>query len=105
MYSADVEELQGADRRAEYPLALALAIKGNVIFSIESITDDGYIISDFPTGEIPLYLWMGHVWYYPRFHKTYNSLNESELAEVRKLADVIKENLQKAVIKISKQVK
>ena len=92
--------LQGEDRRVEYHLALALALKGKIVFSTESITDKGYIVKDFPKGKIPLYLWMGHIWYYPKFKKTYNTLNEFELSEVRKVADTIKRDLQNAVIKI-----
>ena len=57
--------LKEEKRKAIYRLALALAKKGNLIWSIEQISDSGYIAEEIPDRVIPEYYWMGHVWYYP----------------------------------------
>lgn len=95
-----MDGLQGEDRKAEYHLALALALNGKIVFTTEGVTDRGYIVDTFPKGDIPLYQWMGHIWYYPELKKTYTTLNDFESSQVRRVADKIKGEIQKAVMKI-----
>lgn len=89
-----MDELNGEDRKCTYHLALALAKGGNLLWSFEDITDVGYIIKQPQDTDIPLYRWMGHVWYYPEFDKTFNQMDENERNEIRKLAKKMKEKLQ-----------
>ena len=90
-----MEGLKGDDRRCNYKLALALAKNGKLLWSYQDITDVGYIIEKPGDSEIPPYRWMGHLWYYPQFKKTFNQMNEKERNEVRKQGDRIKEELQR----------
>lgn len=95
-----LELMQGIkkkDRKVEYHLALALALKGKILGVLEEITDRGYIIEKMPEGDIPFGMWMGYVWYYPKFQKTFTQLKEIELEEVNKQGDILKERLKKLV--------
>jgi XTP/dITP diphosphohydrolase len=85
------------DRRVEYHLALALALKGKVVGVLEDITDHGYIVEEIPEGDMPFGMWMGHIWYYPKFEKTLTQLNKKELEEVNMQGDVLKEKLTKMI--------
>lgn len=93
--------LKGNDRKCIYRLALALAKDGNLLWSFEDITDAGYIIENPENINIPPYRWMGHVWYYPQFDKTFNQTSEAERNEVRKFAVKMKEKLQQYLNKIT----
>jgi len=92
--------LKGEKRKAIYRLALALAKNGNLIWSIEQISDRGYITEQLPDRAIPEYRWMGHLWYYPQFQKVFNKLSEEEKETVRKQAKELKRNLRIAVKEI-----
>lgn len=94
--------LRGEDRRCSYQLALALAKNGKLLWSYQDITDRGYIIEKPNDSEIPPYRWMGHLWYYPEFKKTFNLMNEDERNEVRKQGNKIKNELQRFLKEIGK---
>ncbi len=85
--------LSGEDRKCTYHLALAIAKDGHILWSNEDITDRGYIVEKPEDVEIPLYKWMNHVWYYPKFNKTANQVNSIERKEIRKIAENSKRNL------------
>ena len=92
--------LKGDKRKVEYHLALALALKGKIIDSFEDTTDRGCIIEKLIDKDIPLGMWMGHIWYYPQYKKTYTRLNKEELKKVMKQGDSIREKLR---VKISEE--
>jgi len=94
--------LRGEKRKANYRLALALAKKGNLIWSMEQISDSGYIAERLPNRAIPKYRWMGHLWYYPQYQKVFNKLSEEKKEEVRERAAGITKNLRTAIKKILK---
>lgn len=94
--------LKGEKRKAAYYLALALAVKGKLIWSTEQISEKGYILEELPDREIPKSRWMGHLWYYPQYNKVFNKLNEEEKEGARKQAAGIKRSLQKKIRKILK---
>jgi inosine/xanthosine triphosphate pyrophosphatase family protein len=87
--------LKGDRRRCTYYLALALAKNGELLWSWMDKIDEGVIVEKPAERKIPPYLWMGHVWYYPKFDKTANELNENEKVEVRKQSMELKDGLQK----------
>jgi len=88
-----MKNLKGEDRKCAYHLALALAKNGRLLWSFEDISDVGYVIEKPDDSEIPPYRWMGHIWYYPKFKKTFNQMTEAERNDVRKQGDKIKEKL------------
>ena len=89
--------LKGEKRKASYRLALALAIKGSLIWSTEQISDKGYISEELVSREIPPYRWMGQLWYYPQFKKVFNMLNDEEKEIVREQGQGIKQDLRKII--------
>ena len=95
--------LKGKKRKASYRLALALAKKGNLIWSIEQISDRGYIAKQLPDRVIPEYHWMSHLWYYPQYQKVFDKLSEEEKETVRKQAAELKKNLRMAIKEILKR--
>lgn len=95
-----MKDLKGEKRKATYHLAVALAIKGVLLWSTEQISDSGYIVEKLPDRDIPPYRWMSHVWYYPRFKKVFNKLSEKEKEEVRKQGEGIKKSLRKKIKEI-----
>lgn len=92
--------LRGEKRRATYYLALALSLRGKLLWSTEQIGDDGYIVEDLPDGEIPHSHWMGQVWYYPKYKNIFNKLTEKEKEEVRKQESGIKNSLRAKIRQI-----
>jgi hypothetical protein len=92
--------LKGEKRKASYHLALALAKKGNLIWSTEQITDRGIISEELSNREIPPYRWVGHLWYYPQHKKVFNKLSEEEKKEVRKQGIELKRSLRKVIKEI-----
>ncbi len=92
--------LKGEGRKASYRLALALAQKGKLIWSIEQISDNGFISEKLCDKEIPSYRWMGHLWYYPQYNDVFNKLNEENKEGVRKQGTEIKKELRKAIKEI-----
>jgi XTP/dITP diphosphohydrolase len=90
--------LKGEARKAEYHLALSLAKNGEIIETFEDITDRGYIVENLPKGDIPYGMWMGHIWYYPKFNKTLTQLDNREVAKVNELLDGLKKEI-KTVLK------
>lgn len=92
--------LKGERRKASYRLALALAQKGKLIWSIEQISDNGFISEKLCDKEIPSYRWMGHLWYYPQYNDVFNKLHEENKEEVRKQGTEIKKKLRKAIKEI-----
>jgi len=92
-----MKNLKGEKRKVCYRLALALARKSSLIWSIERITERGFISEKLYDREIPLYRWMGHLWYYPQRKKVFNQMSEKEKKEVRKQGTEIKKNLKKAI--------
>lgn len=92
-----MKNLKGEKRKAEYHLGLALAKNGKLIWSTEQISDRGLIARSLPDKEIPLYRWVGHLWYYPKYKKVFNKLNEEQKEEVRQQGIRIKKSLEKAI--------
>lgn len=97
-----MRDLKGEKRKAVYHLALALAVKGELVWSTKQISDIGYIVEELPDREIPPYRWMGHLWYYPRFKKVFNKLNDYQKDEVRKQGAGIKRSLRRKIREILK---
>jgi len=97
-----MKNLEGEKRNASYRLALALAKKGNLIWSTEQISDRGFILEKLPDREIPPYRWVGHLWYYPQYKKVFNKLSEKEKEETREQAIGIKKDLRKIIKEILK---
>ena len=89
--------LKGEKRKASYHLALALAKKSRLIWSTEQISDNGFISQELPNRNIPLYRWMGHLWYYPQYKKVFNKLSEEEKSEVRKQGVGIRRSLRRVI--------
>jgi len=87
-------------RQVKYYLALALAKKGKLIWSTQAVTDWGHIVDKLPSPKIPPYRWMGHLWYYPQFKKTFNQLNDSEKQVIRQRASQIKTELRQQVFNL-----
>lgn len=92
-----MKDIKKEDRKVEYHLALALALKGKIVGVLEDITDRGYIVEKMPESDIPSGMWMGHIWYYPKFQKTLTQLKGIELNEVNKQGDVLKEGLKRLI--------
>ncbi len=95
-----MQGLKGKNREAVYYLSLALAKNGVLIWSTEQIYDRGYIAEKLPDRQIPQYLWMGHLWYYPQYKKVFNHLTENEKEEVRKQGLGIKTSLRRKLHKL-----
>ena len=95
-----MEGLKGEKRKASYHLALALAKKGNLIWSTEQISDKGFISERLPDRKIPFGRWMGHLWYYPQHKKVFNKLNREEKEQVRKQGAGLKRALKKVIKEI-----
>ena len=89
-----MEGLKGETRKVSYHLALALALKGKIIWSTEQISDRGYIIEKLPDQKIPPYRWVGHIWYHPQYGKVFNQLTEKQKEGVRKYGAGIKKSLR-----------
>ncbi|MCJ7792855.1 MAG: hypothetical protein MUP45_02670 [Candidatus Marinimicrobia bacterium] len=94
--------LKGEKRKASYRLALALAKKGSLIWSTEQTSEKGFISEELCDRKIPLYRWMGHLWYYPLHKKVFNRLSEKEKEDVRKQGAGIKRSLKRAIEEILK---
>jgi len=90
-----MEGLKGEDRRCAYHLALAFARRGQLLWSFQDVSDVGYIVEKPEDLEIPTGRWMGHIWYYPQFKKTFNQMNETERGEVRKQGARIRADLHR----------
>lgn len=97
--------LKKEKRKVTYYLSLALAKNGIVIWSTEQIYDKGYIAEKLPDRDISQGLWMGHLWYYPRYEKVFNKLSEKEKEVVRKQGDGIKKDLQLKIREILSSTK
>jgi len=95
-----MSELKNEDRKCTYYLALSLAKNGKLIWNFKDIYDTGYIIEKPDNSKIPQYRWMGHIWYYPRYQRVFNQLNETEINEVRQQGNNIKENLHQCIKKL-----
>lgn len=93
-----MKDLKGEERKAEYYLAIALAYKGDLLWTGEDITDRGYIIDDLVDMDIPKYYWMGHVWYYPQFKKVSTRISEEEQLKNRDQEEELKKRLQEYII-------
>jgi inosine/xanthosine triphosphate pyrophosphatase family protein len=96
-------ELKKEKRKVTYYLALALAKNGKLIWSTEQVYDKGYIVEKLPDRQIPEYLWMGHLWYYPQYKKVFNKLSEEEKEEVRKQGLGLKRSLRKVIEEIQEK--
>ncbi|NQU83127.1 MAG: hypothetical protein HQ536_00285, partial [Parcubacteria group bacterium] len=97
-----MKNLKREKRNASYCLALALAKKGNLIWSTEQISDKGLILEKLPDRKIPPYRWMGHLWYYPQYKKVFNKLSEKEKEKTREQAIGIKKDLRRIIEEILK---
>ncbi|KKQ55876.1 MAG: hypothetical protein US75_C0012G0019 [Candidatus Woesebacteria bacterium GW2011_GWC1_38_13] len=92
-----MKDLNGTKRKVEYYLALALAKNGKLIWSAQDIYDKGYIVENLPDRNIPTYLWMSHLWYYPKYKRVFNKLTKQEKEEVRKQGIGLKRRLLKII--------
>ena len=92
-----MKDLHGDERKITNSLALALAYKGELLWSDEQITERGFVAESLIDEEIPTYRWIGHLWYYSQFKKVFNKLDENELSEVRKQSDGLKKSLKKGI--------
>jgi XTP/dITP diphosphohydrolase len=90
--------LEGESRKVSFHFALAIAKNGEILWSDEKVTEQGYISYELPDKNIPKDKWLSHIWYYPNFKKVFNHLNEIELKEVRKQSKDLKESLQKFLL-------
>jgi len=90
-----MDGLKEEDRKCAYHLALAIARRGQLLWSFQDISDVGYIVEKPEDLEIPPGRWMGHIWYYPQHKKTFNQMNETERGEIRKQGAKIKAALHR----------
>lgn len=97
-----MQGLKGDQRKAVYRLALALAKNGRLIYSSEQVTDRGFIADRLINKNIPAYRWMGHLWYYPEYHKVFYELNEAEKQQVRKQGAGLKRELNRVITALLK---
>ena len=95
-----MQGLKNESRKAVYYLSLALAKNGVLIWSTEQIYDEGFVAEKPPDRNIPKYLWLSHLWYYPHFKKVFNKLSKKEKEEVRKQGLGIKGSLQRKIREI-----
>ena len=93
-----MNDLEGESRKVSFHFALAIAKNGEILWSDEKVTEQGYISDELPDRNIPTHKWLSHIWYYPKFKKVFNHLNEAELKEVRMQSKELKENLQKFLL-------
>jgi len=89
--------LKGEERRVICYLSVALAYKGNLIWSTEEMNDNGYIIDELTSQDIPLGRWMGHVWYYPQFKEVNTKITDEQRLEVRNQEEGIKRKLRETI--------
>jgi len=92
-----MDGLKGEERKVICYLSVALAYKGNLIWSTEGMNDNGYIIDELTSEDVPLGRWMGHVWYYPQFKEVNTKITEEEKIEVRSQEEGIKMKLRKVI--------
>ena len=95
-----MDGLKGEDRKAEYHLALSLALNGQSIGNCEGITDRGYVVEDLPSGDIPLGMWFSHIWFCPEFGKTLLQLDEEEHHVAMRWNDGLRSELVEVINKI-----
>jgi len=92
-----MDGLKGEERRVICYLSVALAYKGNLIWSTEEMNDNGYIIDNLTSEDIPLGRWMGHVWYYSQFKEVNTKITEEQRLEIRNQEEGIRMNLRKVI--------
>lgn len=77
---------RGEDRKLLWFEAAAVARRGEILASWEFGGDEGYLMETFQRIDHPKNLWgdwwVGSLWHYPRFGKTYAELTDEELAAV-----------------------
>ncbi len=93
-----MKDLKDEDRKAEYHLALAIALNGKLLWVEEAITEKGYITQELVDEDITETMWMGHIWFYPEFGKVFNKLTEFEKKKVRKQSKNLKKSLQEFLL-------
>ena len=72
---------KGDERRATWVEALALATEGRCLASWEVTGAEGLILDELPLGMPDAGFWVFPLWHIPRFGKTYDLLEDRELAE------------------------
>lgn len=86
--------LKGHERECIYSLAMAIAYKGELLWSGEDVIDRGFITEKLVDEDIPKGFWMGHVWYYPQFENISTRISKEEQLINRKQVKNLKKRLQ-----------
>jgi XTP/dITP diphosphohydrolase len=86
--------LEGEDRKAGYPLALALARDGRLLWSKEFISYEGYIVSEPDLEGIGQNRGMGRMWYLPKFDTTEDKLTPEQRDQLRDIQEPVREEIQ-----------
>lgn len=92
-----MDGLKGEARKVICYLSVALAYKGNMVWSTVEMNDNGYIIDELTSEDVPLGRWMGHVWYYPQFKEVNTKISDDERMEIRNQEEGIKMKLRKVI--------
>jgi len=92
-----MDGLKDEQRRVICYLSVALAYKGKLIWSTEEMNDNGYIIDELTSEDVPLGRWMGHVWYYPQFKEVNTKITNEQRLEIRNQEEGIKSQLRKVI--------
>ncbi len=75
--------LKGSERKAEYRFALAIGLKGEVLWSEEEVTEKGFIAEKLLDENIPEFKWMGQVLYFPEYERIHNNLSFEQRVDLR----------------------
>jgi len=92
-----MDGLRGEQRKVICYLSVALAYKGDLIWSTEEMNDNGYIIDELTNEDIPLGRWMRHVWYYPQFKEVNTKITDEQRMEIRSQEEGIKMELREVI--------
>ena len=78
-----MEGLSSTDRACKFHIALALGLKGQVVWSKEVEAEDGVIVETFDDRPISPNTWMARAWYYPEVGKTDEDLTPDQRSKMR----------------------
>lgn len=78
-----MENLKGDQRKCKFHFALALGLKGQVLWSKELSAEEGVIVEKFDDRPINPNTWMARAWWYPDVGKTDEDLTPEERSAMR----------------------
>jgi XTP/dITP diphosphohydrolase len=86
--------LKGEERKAGYPLALAFAQDGKLLWSKEFISYEGYIVSEPDLEGIGQHKGMGRMWYLPQFRTTEDKLTPEQRNQLRDIQEPVRDEIR-----------